>query len=144
MRPDGSLDTGEETSAEARARARRRRATGPRRQAVTRAAQALPAALALAALVLGLLLRLGAGGVAGAGAGLIVSAIGLDLYARLLGAVVMRERPPVAVLLAILGSPGVLLHALLARRGPLAPEPEAWALLVPILAITGLFAVANL
>ena len=138
-----SLDrTAAESRAEARAAARRR--LRARRQEVTRSAEAVAPAAALLALGLGLLLRnVGTGAVAGAGAGLLVSAIGLDLYARGLGAWTMRSKPPVAIILAVLGSPGVLLHALLARRGPLTLEPGGLAFLLPVAGIVALFAAAS-
>jgi hypothetical protein len=140
--PDAPVLSLESSPAQRRSAARRRHRT--RRQVVTRAAEAVAPAAALLALALGLLLRnIGTGAVAGAGAGLLVCAIGLDLYARGLGAYTMRAKPPAAIILAVLGSPGILLHALVARRGPLAIEPGGLAFLLPVAGIVVLFAVAS-
>lgn len=142
MTSEASAAPFDPTPAELRATARRGHRARP--QAVTRAAEAVAPATALIALGLGLLLRnTGTGAVAGAGAGLLVSAIGLDLYARGLAAWAMRTKPPAAIILAVLGSPFVLLHALLARRGSLAVEPGGLAFLLPVTAIVVLFAVAS-
>lgn len=139
--PESPAVSFDPTPAELRAASRRRQRR--RRQDVTRSAEALAPAAALIALALGLVLRQGGGALAGAGAGLLVSAIGLDLYARALAAWVMRAKPPAAIILAVLGSPAVLLHALAARRGPLGLEPDGLALLIPVAGVVLLFAVAN-
>jgi hypothetical protein len=136
-------------TAEAATRVRERReAARGAREPVSRAAEALAAGLALATLGVGLLVRGAfAGGPAvalGAGAGLVVAGLGLDLYARLVGTWAARRRPRAAVACAVVGSPVVLLHALIARRGPLAPERGALAgLLVLIAAVVLLWAGAN-
>lgn len=140
MTSDSRTVSFDPTPAERRSAARRRHRA--RRQDVTRSAEALAPASALLCLGLGLILRQGGGAIAGAGAGLIVSGIGLDLYARGLAAWVMRKKPPAAVILAVLGSPFILLHALVARRGPLVLERDGLALFVPVAGIVALFAVA--
>jgi hypothetical protein len=128
-------------TAEAASRARsRREAARAGHQPVSRAAEALAAGLALASLVAGILVRGafadGPAAALGAGGGLIVAAIGLDLYARAVGAWAARDRPFVAVACALVGSPAVLGHALAARRGPLGFETGALAgLLVPVVCV---------
>jgi hypothetical protein len=136
-------------TAEAATRARHRReAARAGREPVSRAAEALAAGLAIASLIGGLLLRGafadGPPAALGAGGGLIVAAIGLDLYARAVGAWAARDQPLVAAACALVGSPAVLGHALGARRGPLGWEIGALAgLLVPIVCVVLVWASAG-
>lgn len=127
-------------------RAERRRSA--RRDPVSRSAEFTGAAFALLLVALGGLLLLifqgAAQGYLGAAAGLIVAGIAMDIYARALGAWAARETPPLAVALAVIGSPAVLWHALARRRGRLAPEPGAVAgLLVPVLVVVFFWAQAS-
>jgi hypothetical protein len=133
-------------TARAAVRAERRRTA--RRDPVSRSAEFTGAALALLLVALGGLLELvfsGAPqGYLGAAAGLIVAGIAMDIYARGLGAWAARDHTALAVILAVIGSPAVLWHALARRRGRLAPEPGAIAgLLVPVLLVVFFWAQAS-
>lgn len=118
------------------------------RDPVSRSAEFVPAALALGFIVFGLLLRVlfadGSHLLASTGAGFLVAGLCLELYARGVGAWAARRLRGLAVLLAVIGSPAVLWHALTRRRGPLAPELGGLvALLLPALAIVLVWAQAS-
>jgi hypothetical protein len=119
-----------------------------RRDPVSRSAQATAALMALGLVAVGLLagaaLDGGPQALLGAAAGMIVAGLALDVYARALGAWAARDRLPLAALVAVVGSPAVLWHALSRRRGRVAPEPGAGAgLLVPVGLVVVLWAASS-